>query len=184
MKPLNATLPRLLAAAALFACAGLAQAQFMWIDEKGNKQLSDQPPPSSIPLKNILKSPPGLKQYKYVAVPAATASAAADTPASMQTAGAEGAPPAPKAPPTLAERNADFKKRAAERALAETKAKEEAAEQKARKDNCENAQSYKRSLDSGERIGETSASGERSFMSDEKRAAEQQRAKGIIDACK
>ncbi|PWF48675.1 DUF4124 domain-containing protein [Massilia glaciei] len=183
MKPLNTTLPRLLAAAALLACAGLAQAQYMWIDEKGNKQLSDQPPPASIPLKNILKAPRGMTQYKYVPAPVA-----ADAPASMQADGADAAPAAPaaaaKGPPTLAERNADFRKRAAEKALAETKAKEEATAQKAKKDNCENAQNYKRSLDSGERIGETNASGERGFMSDEKRIVEQQRAKEIIDACK
>ncbi|UUZ48461.1 DUF4124 domain-containing protein [Massilia sp. B-10] len=34
----------------------LAQAQYVWVDEKGVKQFSDRSPPSNIPAKNILEA--------------------------------------------------------------------------------------------------------------------------------
>lgn len=52
---------RLLAATALMAFASMAQAQYMWIDDKGLKQFSDRPPPPSVPLKHILKAPRGME---------------------------------------------------------------------------------------------------------------------------
>jgi hypothetical protein len=50
---------QLLLGAALLACASVASAQWMWVDAKGVKQVSDRAPPASIPAKNILKSPGG-----------------------------------------------------------------------------------------------------------------------------
>jgi hypothetical protein len=83
----------------------LSHAQYMWLDEKGLKQLSDQPPPLSVPQNRILKQPRG-QGVLPDAVPAAAA---------------EGAPEAPEAkvkrPPTLADRNADFAKRKAESSI-------------------------------------------------------------------
>src|SRR5450830_65277 len=86
------------AGALLFCSAGMAAAQYLWVDAKGIKQFSDQPPPPSIPLKNILKAPKG---QPSAATAAAEAPAGADAPAA----------PAAKAPPTLAQRELDFQKR-------------------------------------------------------------------------
>ena len=56
---MNQRITRLVLATALIACSSLAQAQWMWVNEKGVKQLSDQPPPPGTPANRILKSPRG-----------------------------------------------------------------------------------------------------------------------------
>src|SRR5687767_2366081 len=45
--------------ALLCACCALAQAQWVWVNEKGIRQYTDQPPPASVPPSRILKAPPG-----------------------------------------------------------------------------------------------------------------------------
>ena len=158
---------RLLAAGALMAFASLAQAQYMWIDEKGLKQFSDRAPPPSIPLKNILKAPAG--------VPSA-ATMPADQPAD--------APTTQAATPSLADRNADYRKRTKEKE--EREQKEQAADENkaAKAQNCERARSAKYSLESGRRVSTYDKNGERSFMTDEQRAAEAATADKVLAACK
>lgn len=164
---------RLLAAGALMAFASLAQAQYMWIDEKGLKQFSDRAPPPSIPLKNILKAPHGVPSAaSIVAEPAAAAPAPAPEAAK------------PKAPPTLADRNADYNKRVKEKAEHDEKDKQEAERKAAQAENCARARDAKQSLDSGARVGTVNKNGERSFMSDEQRAVESQKAAKALAACK
>ncbi|HEU4775758.1 MAG TPA: DUF4124 domain-containing protein, partial [Telluria sp.] len=85
---------RLALAAALLAVSAQALAQYLWIDEKGIKQLSDRPPPPNIPEKNILKAP-GKPLFDPNAPAPDTAADAAET-----------AEPKAKAAPTLSERNA------------------------------------------------------------------------------
>lgn len=141
--------------------AGAAHAQYVWLDERGVKQFSDMPPPSSIPASRILKQP-----------------ASGSTPAA--------APAASDIRPqmTTAEKNAEFRKRQTERAEKEKKAAEEAkiAAEKAR--GCERAQEYHRALESGERISRTDKNGERSFLSDEQRAKEVRESRRVLDECK
>ena len=165
---------RLLTATALAAFASLAHAQYMWIDEKGVKQLSDRGPPSSIPQKNILKAPYGMPTAAMLAQekPAAAATAA---PSSNELA---------SKPTSLADRNADFRKRAKEKEEREQKDAAAAAEKVGKAEDCERARSYKRSLDSGVRVSTTEKNGERGYMSDEQRAAELKKADKAVAACK
>jgi hypothetical protein len=167
----NTNRARLLAATALVAFASLAQAQYMWIDEKGIKQFSDRAPPASVPLKNILKAPRG--------VPSA-ANMPAEPPAAE--AAAQGAKP--KEAPSLADRNADFNKRAKETAEREKKEKEEQQVKRDKMENCARALAARDSLDSGVRINQPGKDGERSFMSDEQRDAERAKVNNVLAACK
>lgn len=165
------TRARLLAATALMALASLAQAQYMWIDEKGLKQFSDRPPPPSIPLKHILKAPKGMPTADSIA---AEAAAAAPAPEAAK----------PKAAPTVADRNADYNKRVKEKAERDEKEQAEAERKAALAENCERARMARQSLDSGARIGSVDKNGERGFMSDDQRAVESQKVNKALSACK
>lgn len=144
--------------ACMLAFAALpALAQHVWLDEKGVRQYSDQPPPAGTPASRILQRP-GLR-------PAAPATA-----------------PAPGGP-TLAERNADFEKRRIERAEREQKEAEQAALEKEKSRNCEQARGYGRALANGGRIARTDANGERSYLTDAQRADEMARVQRVLDQC-
>lgn len=162
-------LPNFLAAmAALAALASpvTATAQYMWLDEKGTKHFSDMPPPPSVPAGRILKRPGG-------------------APSAPQHEAAEEKPATPaKAEPTIAERNAEFRKRRQEQADKEKKAAEETARAAESAKNCERAREYQRSLDSGERIVRTDKNGERSYLSDEQRAQESRDTRRVLAECK
>lgn len=138
--------------------AAPALAQHVWLDEKGVKQYSDQPPPAGTPASRVLKSPG--------AMPAAPSSAAVP------------------AGPTLAERNADFEKRRIERAERERKESEQAAMDKENKRNCEQARAYGRALANGGRIARTDANGERSYLTDAQRAEEMAHVQRALEQCK
>lgn len=163
---------RLAAGGALLLFASLAQAQYVWVDEKGIKQFSDRPPPPSVPVKNILKAP---GQAPVTLVPIAAAGAEAPT---AQPA------PEPKGPPTVAERNADYKKRASEQAEQNKKAAAEAAHKAANAENCLSARKYQAQLASGDRIGTTEPNGERSYMDDAERARQTARTNKVVADCK
>jgi hypothetical protein len=159
---MNQRITRLALATALIACTSLAQAQWMWVNEKGVKQLSDQPPPPGTPARNILKAPRGAAiadLRKDLAAPAAE--------------GEEGAPAEAKAAPSkpsLAERNAEYNKRQKESAEKSAKAQEEAKRENEKKKYCADAKSNLGVLESGARISETDSNGERTFLSDDGRA--------------
>ncbi|WP_426175546.1 DUF4124 domain-containing protein [Massilia sp. TWR1-2-2] len=154
---------RLLAATALMAFATLAQAQYMWIDEKGIKQFSDRAPPPSIRLKNILKAPPGVLTAPPVLVPSDVAA----TPAVAAPAAAKA-----KAAPTTADRNADYNRRQKEKTDVELKEKEEREAKLAKAEQCEALRLSKRTFESGARIGVQQKNGERGYMTDQQRAVE------------
>ena len=148
---------RRLACMLAFAAAP-ALAQHVWLDEKGVKQYSDQPPPAGTPASRILQS--------HGSRPAAPATAAASS------------------GPTLAERNADFEKRRIERAERERKEGEQAAMAKEKERNCEQAGAYGRALANGGRIARTDANGERSYLTDAQRAEETARVQQVLDQCR
>ncbi|MFZ6642115.1 DUF4124 domain-containing protein [Undibacterium sp. TC4M20W] len=150
------------------AFCAVAHAQYVWIDDKGNKQFSDMPPPKSVPKDKILKAPGGAK-----------APAAED-----KTSSASQAAPKLEKPVTLATKNEDFNKRRAEQAEKDKKAEQEktAADDKAK--NCERARSYQQSLSSGARLSRTDKNGERSFLSDTERQQELDTAKKALADCK
>ena len=158
---------------ALLAAAGLAQAQYVWLDDKGLKQYSDRPPPITVPYKRILKAP--------------GAALAVETSAANPEAGVAGAaPPAPpKAPPTLAERNADFRKRKSEEAEREQKAAQAAQRQADIDNRCDSLRKSAQMLASGRRIGTTDKSGEQGYMGDEERAQQSKKVQRSLAAdCK
>lgn len=83
---------------------------------------------------------------------------------------------------SLTERDADFRKRQVEQQEAAKKADEKSRESADRALNCENAQSYMRSLQSGVRVARTDPkTGERVFMDDTARAAEIERAQRAVE---
>jgi len=145
--PLHPSLPRLSSflAVLLFCCAGVAQAQFVWIGANGTRVYSDQPPPPGTPASKILKAPG--RPLAPLAGPA----------------------PAPKAP-TLAEREADYRKRALAREEALLKAGAGAQREAAQRTWCDELRKSKRLVDSGVRIAEMGADGQQRFLGDAERA--------------
>jgi hypothetical protein len=163
--------PRLLLGGALLAAAALAQAQYVWLDDKGLRQYSDRPPPPSVPAKRILKAPGAALQEAAGAEAAASAFASA-------------AAPAPKAQPTTAERNADFRKRKTDEAEKEQKSADAAKRQADIDSNCANLRQSKQMLESGRRIGTTEKSGEPGYMGDEERAQQSKKVRIALADCK
>lgn len=163
---------RLAAALALgiFSCA--AWAQYVWTDERGVKQYSDQPPPASVPKNRILKHPSAWQPSGSGNTEAAAADAGKT--------GEEAAKPAP----TLADRNADFAKRRAEREEKEKKAAEEARIASEKAKNCESARNYRNSLASGQRVALTDKDGQRNYLNDEQRKRELAEADRVLADCK
>lgn len=155
-----------LAALLLFCCAGAAQAQFVWIAPNGTRVYSDQPPPPGTPASRILKAP-------------GRAAPAQDTPDAPATADAVH----PKAP-TLAEREADYRKRAKAREELEGKTESEAKRAAAHAEYCEGVRKNQRLYQSGVRIAEVGPDGQKRYLSDAERAAANERATQQANACR
>ncbi|RZJ85394.1 MAG: DUF4124 domain-containing protein [Massilia sp.] len=162
----STALLRLLAAGTLLLGCGLAHAQYSWIDANGVRHFSDLPPPPSTPPHKILKRPGG-------AGPAAPAAAS------------EPAPAAPaKGPKNLAEREEDFRRRAK---LRDEQNKKDALEAQRRRDladHCRDARAMRAQVESGTRIAKFDAKGERSFISDDERAAQLARVNKALAQCR
>lgn len=163
---------RLAALLALTMAAGLVQAQYVWIDGKGQKTFSDRPPPSDVPLDKILRSPKPFTEKIEVVDP--------NAPKKPAPVAAE---PEKPAPPSLAERNADFKKRQMEKAEAEAKAREEANRRAEQAESCAAARQSLAQMESGERIRVRGANGEAAFMDDGQRAAAINRIRPSLANC-
>ena len=155
-----------LAVVAALLMSGSVSAQYVWRDATGGKQFSDRPPPPSIPRKDILKAPLSDQRTET------------ETPAESP------APSIETAPLTTAERNADFRKRRMEQADKNKIAADEKAAAAEKKDNCERARSYQRSLEDGMRISSTSRSGERFTMNDEQRDIEIRNVRKLVSDCR
>lgn len=160
-------------AVVLLGLATSALAQFIWLDEKGVKQYSDMPPPASVPSKRILKTPGQTLQRG-----AASQEAGNDT-----TDGAADVSATPAAPPTVAEQEAAYQKRKAELAEKNKKAAQEAKQASDKAVNCARARANQRTLDSGIRITQTDASGQRSFMNDDQRAKQAADNRAALNDC-
>lgn len=165
--------PRLfrLAAALLLCCAGAAQAQFVWIGPNGTRQYSDQPPPPGTPRSKILKAP-GQPAPAQLAPPApSTPDTATDT-------------DKPKGAPTLAEREADYRKRAKAKEESDRKSEQEAKQAAARAAHCEALRKDKRVIESGIRIVDVGPDGKRRYLSDAERAALNQDKERAMGECR
>ncbi|MCE1250962.1 MAG: DUF4124 domain-containing protein [Comamonadaceae bacterium] len=143
-----------------------AMAQWQWLDKDGRKVFSDRPPPADIPDSRILQQP---QLRQPTAKPAATES---------ETSSA--APTAAKAPAKDKELEEKKAKQDAEQA-AQAKA-EEARQAAVRADNCERARRAKTTYESGRRLAQTNAQGEKVIVDETMRAAEVQRLDGIISS--
>jgi len=172
---MNRPSPRLLFAGALMLLAQLApqfaHAQYSWIDEKGTRVFSDRPPPPGTPPDRILKAPRRVDAMPDKVAPAAAVDAASS---------AAGKP----RQPSLAEREADYRKRQAERQDGEKKAQEDAGRKAAQQELCAGARQEERQLASGMRISEMQANGERGYISDEDRARRLARARQALADCR
>lgn len=143
-------------AATLFVFSQLASAQgspYVWLDEKGVKQFSDQPPPPSVPKSKIIK-------YSGKSIDTLDSTPDSDSDTSKTA----------KQPESVAEKEAAYKKRHDELAAKQKKADEEASTAKTKAENCKRMSDYKASLASGQRISETDANGNRSYLTDEQRS--------------
>ena len=137
--------------------ASVAAETYKWTDAKGEVHYSDQPPPTD------------MKESVTVKPRAQSAPA---TPTGKDA-------PEAKAK-TYVEQEAEFKKRqveAAERAAAEKKKADQAAE---KKQYCAQAQAQLRTLQSGGPITRANAQGEREYMNDAQIGQEMQLAKKAV----
>ncbi len=154
---------------AIFLLAGvpLSMAQYIWIDDKGVKQLSDRPPPPNVPDKRILKTPgkPLFNPY------ASTEPEAAAVPSSRPA-------------PTLAERNDDYLKRKTDAAETAQRAADEAKRKADQAARCDAARKNQQALDQGVRLSTFDKNGERSFMDEGQRADLRKNTQLVLAECK
>jgi len=162
----NSTIKAMLLGAMLLAST-VVHAQYAWIDEKGVRHFSDQPPPTGTPASKILKGPRSATPAGDAAAPAAPAP-----------------PPAPAAParaaPSLAEREADYQKRRAQAQLDEKKAALAKKDADNRRENCAAAARDKAQLESGRRL----RSQQNIVMTEEDKAREQANVARVLNECK
>ena len=150
--------PLLLLAALL---AAPAYAQYSWIDDHGTRVFSDRPPPPGTPKSRILKAPRGAATEP--AVPAEAAKPAA---------------------PTLADRDADFRKRAAERDADERTTAEESRRKADNAEQCAAARRSEAVLTSGVRVADMDDKGERVFVTDDEKARRLAQVRRVLAGCR
>jgi hypothetical protein len=160
---------------AVLSGSALAQAQapnqaiWKWRDANGIVQFSDQPPPHSVPDKDIMSRP--VPQRVPVTV-------LADASASAPEAG--GSAPAR----ADAELEARKKKLQADKAAADADRKQadKARVDALKADNCKRAKAQLAMLESGVRVARPNDKGEREFLDDKARAEEVNRSRAAVTA--
>lgn len=87
---------------------------------------------------------------------------------------------------SVADRDADFRKRQVEKQEAQAKGEKKSAEAERRKQACESSQAYLKSIESGQRISRTDPkTGERVYLADPEYGPERARARAQVEAnCK
>ncbi|WP_313166744.1 DUF4124 domain-containing protein [Massilia oculi] len=152
--------------ALLLLAATAAHAQYVWIGPNGTRQYSDRPPPPSTPASKILKSPgrPALEPSTSPATPAEHKDAAT--------------------PPTLAEQEAAFRERSKARAEQEQKSQEEAERRRRLAEHCAAARETQANLASGIRVARIGPDGEKTYMSDEEKAARSEQVRRALQECR
>lgn len=134
---------RIFLAAAILAFSFAALAQqYKWRDENGRVRYGDVPPPGV--KATPLRPPPGPSTPPAAAKPAMSA----------------------------AEKDAEFRKRLKEAEKEREKQQQAAENAAAKRENCDRAQEYIRTIESGERMARTDSRGERYFLDDAQRAQE------------
>lgn len=165
---------------ALLACvaAPVCFAQWQWVDKDGRKVFSDQPPPSSVPEKSIVRRPGARSTADATQAAAESASANAEGGAAPAARSAASAPSAPKV--SGRDKELEDKKKQAQAAEAEKKKAQDEEYAKLRAESCDRARRSKQLLDTGSRIATVNAKGEREVMDDAARTVEGKRLEGVI----
>lgn len=173
-------------ATTLLACSQAAFAQWQWVDESGRKVFSDRPPPAHIAPHQIQQRPrPASAATQRIIYPSENGSApgAVIDPKEAEAAAQAQALKAEQEARKAAEAKAqeDGKKEEAQRKAEEAERKKKEQEvAKARQENCLRAKSTQSTMQSGMRLVYTNEKGERSYMSEQQRQAELQRAQEAI----
>jgi len=163
--------------AAALAWSLPAAGQWAWRDAAGKMVYSDQPPPKSVPAKDITRQPAAAPAGRVRATSEAMSDASADTKAAPPASGAAAAP----RPPTVAEREIESRRRQQQLAEAEKKAADEEALRQQTAANCERLLAYQRALEGGHRIARVNAAGEKEILGDTQRASELERTRTQIE---
>lgn len=181
---------QLLIAAAFGVCSCSVFAQWQWTDEGGRKVFSDRPPPAHIAPQKILKQPAGTPAATaavlYPSAPATPAEVAAQADAQKERAiqAAAHSEQAQAAQQAVQEAENAAHDKALEQAQRKTEEaeqkKQQAAQAKARQDNCGRARAAQVTLESGMRLAHINEKGERGFLSESQRQADLQRAQSAI----
>jgi len=158
-----------LGALLLFA-ATAAHAQYVWIGPNGTRQYSDRPPPPGTPAAKILKTP---------GRPALEPSLPSETAAEPAAGSKEAA-----RPPTLAEQEAAFRERSKARAEQEQKSQEETERRRRLAEHCAAARETQAGLASGMRVARVGPDGEKTYMSDEEKAARSEQVRRALQECR
>ena len=145
---------------AISFAASAAHAQWMWKDDVGHIVASDQPPPTSVPLSRILKSPRPRAVDVRPAAPAKEGEQKTKDAAKSE------------APKTIADRDLDYKQRQKEDAEGAKKADAEAAKTKAMQENCTAVRGNLAGLQNGGRAARVNEKGEKSYIDDAQRQSE------------
>lgn len=157
----------------LVVLAGAAQAQaiWKWRDANGVMQFSDQPPPNTVPLKDIVSRPNGQASRGLPMAPVTPDAAAAEASGASAPARVDN------------ELEARKKKLQAEKAAAaeERKQADKARVDALKAENCKRAKAQLAMLDSGVRVARPNEKGEREFLDDKARAEETNRARSAVN---
>ncbi|MEO8718646.1 MAG: DUF4124 domain-containing protein [Burkholderiales bacterium] len=155
---------RIVILALMLAFASAASAQmYRWVDKDGRVHYTTTPPP------------PGVTS-RTLQAPSASPPAAAPDDAAKDAAGKEER----KGPLTPAEQEQEFRKRQIEAQKAREKETTAARDTEIKQQNCARARDAQATFESGQRIGRTSAQGERYYLDDEARAREADAARQAV----
>ena len=163
----RAMLPLSIMTALAFAPDAQA-AQWKWRDASGVIQYSDQPPPATIPARDILQRP--LENGPVVQAP---------SPQSASQARATGDAAQQQAASELDKKIAE-KKKADQAAQEQARLQQQQAQTLQNQQNCLQAQKQLLVVDSGQRMVQIDAQGQRAIMDDAQRAAERARIAGLM----
>ena len=152
----------------LFALVSTAHAEYVWIDKKNVRNYSDWSPPSNTPKDRILKVPKTSSWSEELYKEEAEAPPAQDETSES---------------PSIAHREAEYKKRKLEQAEKEKEAAEAKKLTKETARRCTRAREYQRTLQSGIRITRMDKNGQRSFMTDKQRAQELSEIRRVLADC-
>jgi hypothetical protein len=159
--------------AAALTCSMPADAQWAWRDAAGKMVYSDQPPPKSIPAKDVVRQP---------AAPAVSRQGAAVPAQGGELPSAEAkTSPARAGAPSVAERDIESRRRQQQLAESEKNAADAEARRVQEAENCERLRAYQRALEGGHRIARINAAGEKEILGDATRTAEIERTRAQIE---